>query len=416
MSTPRSITITSRTAIRRLAVARLISQAGSEAAFTALLFVLFRDTGSAAWVSVALLATFGTGGLAAPFAGSLGDRFDRRRVMIVSDVLGAVAFLSLAFVQRPGALVGLAFVAALVASPFYSSASAAVPNLVSDEELPWANGVLAFTASLGYLAGPVLGGALVGPLGAPAVFALNAASFLVSAALVASVRGRFSGERAGGHRDRGLREGFAFIAADPVLRAIAGAFCVFLLGVGSVVVADLPLSRHFGVGAFDYSLLAASWGVGSIAGALGVRRLRTGSERFALIGCAFVTAASLGAVALMPVFAPILALLVVAATSDSIFDVVIEMVFQRRTPDAIRSRVLAAFEGVAMVAFGGAFVFAGALVQAFGPRAAYAVAGGSAGVAGVVLAAVLLRAATWRPVGISAGSPPALPDAGGVAP
>ena len=75
--------------VRRIAVARAISIAGGEAAYVAIVATMLDRTGSAVWVSAALLAWIGVGGLAAPIAGSLGDRFDRRRVMIISDLVGA---------------------------------------------------------------------------------------------------------------------------------------------------------------------------------------------------------------------------------------------------------------------------------------------------------------------------------------
>jgi len=81
---------TSRAAVRRLAVARLISLTGGAAAFMALNFTIFERTGSATWVAAALFLTFGTVGFVSPFASVLGDRFDRKKVMIASDLGGAV--------------------------------------------------------------------------------------------------------------------------------------------------------------------------------------------------------------------------------------------------------------------------------------------------------------------------------------
>ena len=68
----------------------MLSVAGGEVAFVALMALVFGRTHSAIWGSAALLAVIGTYGLAAPFAGMLGDRFDRRIVMVCSDAAGAV--------------------------------------------------------------------------------------------------------------------------------------------------------------------------------------------------------------------------------------------------------------------------------------------------------------------------------------
>ena len=91
----------SRSPVRRLAVARLISLTGSAAAYLALNYAIYQRTHSAVWVAAALLLTFGTLGAAGPFAGALGDRFDRRKVMIVSDLTGAVCFGAMAVAHAP---------------------------------------------------------------------------------------------------------------------------------------------------------------------------------------------------------------------------------------------------------------------------------------------------------------------------
>ena len=67
----------------------LISITGGAAAYLTLNYTIYKRTGSATWVAAALFLTFGTIGFVSPFAGALGDRFDRRRVMIASDLAGA---------------------------------------------------------------------------------------------------------------------------------------------------------------------------------------------------------------------------------------------------------------------------------------------------------------------------------------
>ena len=113
-----------RSAVRRLALARLISITGGAAAFAALNFTVYERTGSAAWLSASLLLTFGVSGVFAPLGGMLGDRFNRKRVMIASDLAGAACFLALAFVHEPVLLLALGFVAAVVEAPFWSASDA----------------------------------------------------------------------------------------------------------------------------------------------------------------------------------------------------------------------------------------------------------------------------------------------------
>ena len=139
-----------RATIRRLALARAISGSGTTAAYVALSYVVYRDTHSAAWVSVAIMATFGVAGLTAPVSGWIGDRYDRRRVMIVSDLCAAA--LSVGVAAASGTtwlMVALTLAVSLAEAPFFPASSAAVPNLVDDEDLAWANGLLAASRSVG---------------------------------------------------------------------------------------------------------------------------------------------------------------------------------------------------------------------------------------------------------------------------
>src|SRR4029450_1110154 len=117
-----------RSAVRRLAAARLISITGGAAAYTALMFTVYERTRSPAWLSATLVLTFGVSGFLAPIAGAIGDRFDRRRVMIVSDVAGVAAFAAMAFAADPGWLLAFAFVSAVVETPFWMGAARALPD------------------------------------------------------------------------------------------------------------------------------------------------------------------------------------------------------------------------------------------------------------------------------------------------
>ncbi len=377
-----------RSAVRRIAAARLISLSGSEAAFTALLFVLYRRTGSATWVSAALLCTFGTMGALTPIGGWLGDHLDRRRVLIGSDLLGAVFFASLALVHAPVALLLLAFLAAACEAVFSPTSTGAIPSLAGQESLAWANGTVATGANIGFLIGPALGGALVAVFGSSTVFALNALSFVLSAAIVASVRAPFAAHSPReGHR--GLRAGFVFILHDPVLRTMAMAFVVFAVTIGSVLVAELPLATSFHTGSVGYGLIATCFGLGALLGSLAGRGLRPSAEHRTLVLASAVTAVGIGSVAFAPAFVLVLVGMLVSGTSDGLVDVAVLVISQRRAPDEVRSRVAGAMETVFLLGIAISFLFAGSLVNAIGPKAAYLIAGAGCGIAALLLVPLL---------------------------
>src|ERR687895_284842 len=111
---------------------------------------------SAVRLSVTLLLTMGLQGVVQPFASWLGDRFDRRRVLVISDLAAAAGFVALAFARTPGQLLVMAFVTATLESPIWSVSAAAVPNLVEPGGLTWANGMVAVGRNIGNLVGPIL--------------------------------------------------------------------------------------------------------------------------------------------------------------------------------------------------------------------------------------------------------------------
>jgi len=375
-----------RTAVRRLAAARIISITGGAAAYTALNFEVFDQTGSATWVAAALLLTFGVTGFVGPFAGILGDRFDRKKVLIASDVAGAVAFALMAFGHSPTWLVAWAFVSAIAEAPFWSASEAAIPNVAGEEHLSWANSLLGISRALGITLGPALGGLLVGAIGSSAVFAANAGSFLVSAAIVWSVRARFNAEHDDErHREGGVKAGFAFLLHDRVLRTLLVAWMVFITGMGMSMVADLPLAEHFGVGAFGYGMLITAWGGGSTIGALFGRFMKQGHEGTWLVcACVIISAAGI-AIAFAPWFTLIVVLLFVFGLADGTTFVAEQNLRQRRAPDHVRSRVASAFVGVLNALLAISYVGAAVVVPAIGPKATYGIGGATAGLAVFVL-------------------------------
>jgi MFS family permease len=380
-----------KTAVRRLAVARLISLTGGAAAFMALNFTIYQRTHSPTWVAAALFLTFGTVGFASAFAGALGDRFDRQRVMIISDLAGAAFFFAMAFAHAPWLLLTFAFLAAVAEAPFLSSSSAAIPNLVDEEHLGWANGLVSLGRNAGIVIGPLLGGLLVSTIGSGAVFAANAVTFVASAALVATVRARFNTARHDDEDHKGLRAGFRFLRTDRVLRTVTLAWLAIVLGLGMTMVADVPLVELFSAGSIGYGILIACWGGGSIVGSLLGRFVKARNERPVVIMGLAVVAGTSVVVGVSPWFVLSLGAIFAMGVGDGASLVAEQGIMQRRTPDSVRSRVMGAFDSVIHMGMAASYVVAGPAVAWLGPKGVYIVGGGVAFV-GVVIALPILRA------------------------
>jgi MFS family permease len=394
----------SRSAVRALAGARLVSVAGNGAAGVALALVLYGRTRSAVWVSLVLLVGFGVPALISPLSGAIGDRFDRRGVLVASDLLGAGCFVAMALADAPGALLSIAFVAAVAAAPFLAASGALMPALAPAGQLPWANSRLAIARQAGQLAGPLIGGAMVASTGPRAAFLADAGSFLLSAGLIASIEltarpaapARESHERIA---MPGLLAGFAAIWSSPLLRALTLGFVLVDIGNGLVMPAEVVLARVLRAGSVGYGALVAGWSAGGIAAAqLAPRLLERRSERTVLPLAAAGLAGSFALAAVAPWFALALAAFAGGGATMSVAGIAEDLLLQRRVADGLRSRAYAAHIGAVQLSLALPLTFSGALVDALGPRLVFGLAAGSV-TAGVLVLGLMLRAGRDRSLG-----------------
>ncbi len=377
--------------VRRLALGRMISVTGGAAAYTALNYTVWERTHSPYMQALSLLLTFGVAGLIGPFTGALGDRYNRRTVMIWSEAISAVFFAAMVFAKDPGVLIALAFGSAIAELPFFSASRAAIPNLVeSEEDLSWANSLVSMGVHAGIAVGPVIGGGLVAILAAgespsadqlhmagAVVFGLNSISFLISLAVTLTVRGRFEEERSTDpHPEHeGLLAGATYLFREPVLRRMAFAWLVFVLGMGMGMVADAPLAESFGTGGWGFGLLITCWGTGSVLGTVFGRWMNARTEPLWMVFGAAGVAVSAFGVGLFGLFPLVLLSLFVMGTSDGISIVAENGIMQRRTPDAVRSRTMAALEAVLSLGLALAYLAAGPVLRLVEAQSVYVIAG-----------------------------------------
>jgi MFS family permease len=264
-------------------------------AFIIALSVYAYDEGGAAAVGLVGLVRVLPAFVAAPFAGVLGDRYRRERVMFVITLSRAVfmgATAGAIFAGSPIWLVyTLAGAVALTASMVRPMQSALLPQLArTPEELTAANLVLTTIESSGIFLGPAIGGLLLAATNTETVFAAAAGSFVLSALLVAGIKVQGVVERAR-HEGGFLREffaGFGAIGKDRNLRLIIGLYGAQTLIAGAlnvlIVVAALELLDlgEAGVGFLNsavgvvQSVFVATLGLGAIAaplmtGTIGIR-------------------------------------------------------------------------------------------------------------------------------------------------
>lgn len=359
----------------------LISVAGDWVLIAALPYFVYQVTGSTVATAAMIAAELGPSVLLASFAGVFVDRWDRKHVLIVGNVLQAAVVLLLLFVDASS--LWIVFVVAAAQSTvaaFAGPAEAALlPTLVGPEDLVAANALNVFNNRLGRLAGVPLGGALLGALGLTAVVIVDAATFLIAAMLIVFVRAprrarptEVESDAATRSAWRGFwrdwRDGLSIVRDE---RRIALLFVVFGLATFGGTMLD-PLTVAWArdtlrVGPELYASLSAVHALFGILGTLFVARYRERLDARDLIGWASV-AAGLALVVKydVPLVPLALGLSAVGGVCSSVSAVGVETLAQREVPDAYRGRVFGSLNAtLALLSLSGAAI-GGALGEIVG--------------------------------------------------
>ncbi|WP_414720712.1 MFS transporter [Streptomyces sp.] len=276
--------------------------------------------------------------------GVIADRMSRSRLMAVADVVGAGAYAGLAALvltaHAPLALLCMLAVAAGTATALFAPAmDGVVPLVVPADRLQQANGLLRVAANTSLLLGLALSGVTVAWIGAGWALALNACSFVVSAALTARLRiAERPRRKSSGWAD--LREGWHEFSSRQWLWAVVAQYTVVVAALNATagVLGPLAAERNLG-GARAWSVIVAAQALGTIAGAGLAVRVRV--ERPVLVAVlatfpAAVPIALLGGGA--PVWV-IAAAMFCAGVSSDVFAVLWSTTIQREVPEEALSRV-----------------------------------------------------------------------------
>jgi MFS family permease len=370
------------------------------AAVSWLAWTLSHDPGSVAFVIVAAnLPTF----LFTVIGASYADRYDRRRLMIATD-LGRFALVALAPpLLLAGALnltvlmIGAA-VLSLIGAPFAPARNAIVPRIVPSERLVEANGLLQVAFRSAYFVGPLLLAPLLALASMPVVLAVDALTFLASAATLARMHvPHVAAERVGLRAD--LAAGFAVLREAPDVMIVIGTFVLALvaasgfLTVGVVALVGEGLHGRGG----EYGLLLGVAGLAEVAGAFAVARLPlrnlalTGVLAWALLG-AFRFPLGLTTT---PLAAG--ALLAVTGFASALTDIPLVALVQRRIPDRHLAKVFGLWEGGIAGAIALAPVIAAFLIAHVGVRTGFMLSGVTLIALAAAAALTLARASALRP-------------------
>ncbi len=297
---------------RLLFLGQVVSLVGDAAFLTALGWRTFSLSGSGALgavlvcQSIAVLASVLVGG-------ALADRFSRRLMMIVSDAIRFVAVGGLALVDASGHLtIGWIAVFAIVVGLgdglFYPAFGGMVPLVVDQPMIASANSVIGLARWGSILLGPALAGLLYAPAGSATVFAVDAATFVVSATLVWRTRPRLVEQVEGENEStlRGIASGARYVRGVPWLWVTIGLFALVLMLQFAPQQVLLPkmVDEQWNRGVGAYALLTTLLGVGTVAGTLLFGHVQPRKRRGVVCYAAFVVnSLLLAAFALSPWYA-----------------------------------------------------------------------------------------------------------------
>ena len=383
-----------------------MSNSGTWLQNVAVPFTLFKLTHSAAWVGFAAFAQFAPGVVLAPVAGTLADRFSRRLVLLVAQVLMAVAALALwlEWVEgwtSPWTITVTVAISGTFMSMSIASWQAFVSELVPREDLLNAVILNSTQFNAARAIGPALGGLVLGGLGPGAAFLLNAVSFgvvIIGLQLVHVRRpAADTSERVGI-----LRE---FASTLRYVRAHRGivACCLLIVSVG---IFGSPIFSLVVVFADDvFRVNGALLGIGAVLGApLIANRAGTIARSSLAGGATLVYALAIAGFGVAPVYAVGLVCLLAAGAAYLALASTCNTTVQLHVDEFMRGKVLAFYLMTFTAAIPLGSLLQGWTAQTFGPRQ-------TTFTAGVLLALVvtLLRVGGWLSAmdldGVEFGSP-----------
>jgi MFS family permease len=382
--------------MRRVFMAQVISYLGDWFSFVAIIGLVDDLTGSKFLVSLVVVAFSLPSFLASPIAGSMTDRFDRRRILIFVSIIQVVAAFGLLLVDK--GTVWLAFLAqstisalAAVVSP---ATEASIPNIARNkEELALASSLLGSTWGVMLAVGAAVGGVFASVFGRDAAFIANAVSFAIAAILFSRIKTPMQHERdTQTQRQRirpiaDMREAITHSRQDPVLMALIFSKTTFAIGAGVVSQLAVLASDVFQGGDASRGLLIGVRGVGTGLGPLIAMRYTRGQLGKVLTICGFASLAFSGFYlvgAWMPTLWLTAIFVMLAHLGGGAQWTLSSYGLQLRSPDHIRGRILAGDFALVTLMLSLTSALAGLVSEFFGVRQAISGFACAAAIASVI--------------------------------
>jgi len=374
-----------------------------------LIWLVQEITGSALATSMVMMFSLLPVVVFGLFSGALVDMLDRKRIMIWADLLRAGVVMVVPLLLWSGGLEYWHLCAVSLAHGFLSTffgpaLNASIPRIVGREHLLSANALSSLTQQAAGIAGPALGGVLVGLAGTGPAFLIDAASFVVSALAIASVS--LPGPRAGeaeiqdlaagkpGWREMriSIAGGFSFVWKRPLLLSIVTVGIVLnFLGAPSAVLAALHVKIWDG-GATAYGTICAALSLGMFCSTLAINGIvaRAGRTRTFLVGLLLSCLGTAGFALAGSLPLGTTAYLLVGV-SNSMLNIPFLTWLQESVPDHMRGRIFSVLGVSLSVAQPAGLGLAGYAADLFGTRAIFLFSSFVTGIAALVFVRIFAR-------------------------
>ncbi len=330
-------------------IGQLVSLVGTWMQTVALAWLVLKITGSPAQVGFIVAVQFVPTFIGGIHGGLVADRFDKRKVLLVTQALFTVQAVALsAFALAHAATLPVLYTLALVQGAITTvdnpARQAFVAEMVPAEDVPNAVGLNSAMFNTARIVGPAIGGVLIDLVGTTTCFVINSVSFLaVIAGLLAMRPAEFFRGAPAARQKGALREGLRYTWNDPTLRLVM--LMVALIGTLAMnfsVVLPVLAKQVFHGSAGTFGLLSAVIGVGSLFGALAVA-----SRGRPTVGLLTAAAAVFGVAMVLDAVAPVLAVevpfLIVTGVASVAFFATANATLQLTSRPELRGRVLAIY-------------------------------------------------------------------------
>jgi predicted MFS family arabinose efflux permease len=356
-------------------LAQLLSLTGDQLARVAIGVLVYKETGSALITGLIYAITYLPWLIGGPLLGGLADRYPRRTVMLVCQLISAVLVALMAIPGVPLVVLGaLLFVVILAESPFLSARASLLVDVLPDDRYVLASAINQLTIQGTQVLGFAVGGALINFVGPKGALAIDAVSFLLAAVLVRFGVRAWSASGAGVHLGgswQRMKVGAQVVFGDPRLRGL-----VLLGWLATFWVVPEGLAAPYANGdSTAVGLLLAAQPAGSVVGGLILTRLVRPTVRIELMGAlAILTSVPLLFFVVTPSLPVAVALLIVSGVGTT-YNLPANAAFMQALPAERRGQAFGLVSAGLVAGQGLSIAIAGAAAEAIKPGPVICVAG-----------------------------------------